>query len=153
MIDKDENGDECKSLQIGDAEDYKEKIKAAYKAWEEDGFSQEWLERFENSWYPETTVWKFIELLKAKKTLREVKYKEKEKETIAAFEKSLIIIEKMRLVMKAEAEAFEKAGIKVGRVEYECPICGGKAIANRYTYNGSYHGLGSGCPTCGTSHT
>ncbi|WP_422445995.1 hypothetical protein [Thermoanaerobacterium sp. DL9XJH110] len=55
--------------------------------------------------------------------------------------------------IKAESEAFEKAGIKTGRVEFICPICGGKAIGNRYKYGGRIHGLGSGCTKCGIRHS
>jgi len=153
MSDRYEKWIESEYIQIKDAEDYKEKIKIAYDKWKENEFSEEWFKWFESTWRPETNVFRFIELLKAKKTLREVKYRKKENKTIAEFEGTLQIIEKVLLVMEAEEEAFEKAGIKEGRVEYICPICGGKAIANRYTFNGSYHGLGSGCPTCGRSHS
>lgn len=55
--------------------------------------------------------------------------------------------------MKAENEAFKKAGLKTGRVEFTCPICGGKAIGNRYMYGGCIHGLGSGCTKCGIRHS
>lgn len=55
--------------------------------------------------------------------------------------------------LKAEDEAFQRAGIDEGTVTYTCPICGGEAVANRYKYNGRYHGLGSGCKRCGFSHS
>lgn len=55
--------------------------------------------------------------------------------------------------MQAENEAFEKAGLKVGKVEFTCPVCGGRAIGNRYEYGGRIHGLGSGCTKCGIRHT
>jgi len=60
---------------------------------------------------------------------------------------------KMMAFMRAEEEAFRKAGIKVGRVEFTCPICGGKAIGNRYYHGGRIHGLGSGCTKCGIRHS
>jgi predicted RNA-binding Zn-ribbon protein involved in translation (DUF1610 family) len=56
-------------------------------------------------------------------------------------------------IIKAEDEAFEKAGIDEGTVTYICPICGGEAVANRYKFGDRYHGLGSGCRTCGTWHS
>lgn len=62
-------------------------------------------------------------------------------------------VEKMMAFMRAEEEAFRKAGIKVGRVEFTCPICGGKAVGNRYYYGGRIHGLGSGCTKCGIRHS
>lgn len=55
--------------------------------------------------------------------------------------------------MEASNEAFKKAGIETGRLEFICPFCGGKAIGNRYEYNGAIHGLGSGCTKCGVSHS
>lgn len=54
---------------------------------------------------------------------------------------------------KAENEAFEKAGLEVGRVEFTCPICGGKAVGNRYYYGRRIHALGSGCQGCKISHS
>lgn len=55
--------------------------------------------------------------------------------------------------IQAEDDAFKKAGIEEGTVTYICPKCGGEAIANRYTHDERTHGLGSGCPKCGTSHS
>ena len=55
--------------------------------------------------------------------------------------------------LKAEAEAFEKADLDVGKVEFACPVCGGKAVGNRYWYGGRAHGLGSGCTKCGIRHS
>lgn len=55
--------------------------------------------------------------------------------------------------MEASNEAFKKAGTETGRLEFICPVCGGKAIGNRYEYNGAIHGLGSGCTKCGVSHS
>ncbi|MDR3593564.1 hypothetical protein [Clostridium sp.] len=63
------------------------------------------------------------------------------------------IISQMIECLKAEIKAFEDAGITEGTVTYACPVCGGEAVASRYLYDGSYHGLGSGCKTCGTWHT
>jgi predicted RNA-binding Zn-ribbon protein involved in translation (DUF1610 family) len=80
-------------------------------------------------------------------------YKKKEAKAINRFKEHSKLINKLLLVIEAEREAFEKAGIDEGTVEYKCPICGGTAIANRYRYGGSYHGLGSGCLTCGRWHT
>lgn len=55
--------------------------------------------------------------------------------------------------LEAEEEAFKKAGIKEGTVTYTCPNCGGEAVANRYMHGGRYHGMGSYCKGCETSHT
>jgi len=63
------------------------------------------------------------------------------------------ILDKIGAFMKAEEEAFKAAGLEVGKVEFTCPICGGKAIGNRYFYGGRIHGLGSGCAKCGISHS
>lgn len=63
------------------------------------------------------------------------------------------IIEEVMKCFWAENKAFEEAGITEGIVTYTCPICGGQAVANRYLFDGSQHGLGSGCKTCGTWHT
>jgi hypothetical protein len=46
--------------------------------------------------------------------------------------------------MKAEAEAFEKAGIAYGTVTFTCPLCGGKATATKFK-SGSRTGGGSSC--------
>jgi hypothetical protein len=62
-------------------------------------------------------------------------------------------IDKIIECIEAENKAFEDAGITEGTVTYTCPICGGEAIGNRYLYEGSYHGLGSGCKNCGSWHT
>lgn len=54
--------------------------------------------------------------------------------------------------MKAEDEAFKKAGIKYGEVEFTCPICGGKAWAARYrTSKNIAHKITvrGGCEGCG----
>ncbi|OPJ63663.1 hypothetical protein [Clostridium chromiireducens] len=63
------------------------------------------------------------------------------------------IIDEMMKCFWAEQKAFEEAGISEGTVTYICPICNNEAVANRYSYGGSIHGLGSGCKTCGTWHT
>jgi|GEM_PF-3359942 len=63
------------------------------------------------------------------------------------------IINEMMMRFKADNKAFEEAGITEGKVTYICPICGDEAVANRYSYGGSIHCLGSGCKTCGTWHT
>lgn len=63
------------------------------------------------------------------------------------------IVDLMLKSILAEQKAFEDAGIKEGTVTYTCPICGGEAVGNRYLYNGSYHGLGSGCKKCGSWHS
>lgn len=63
------------------------------------------------------------------------------------------LIAEMWECFNAENKAFENAGINEGTVTYTCPICGGEAVANRYLHEGSLHGLGSGCKTCGTWHT
>ena len=53
----------------------------------------------------------------------------------------------------AANEAFEKAGIVTGQLRFVCPICGGKAIGNRYKFNGAIYSLGSGCTQCGITHS
>lgn len=63
------------------------------------------------------------------------------------------VFDKMMEYLRAENKAFEDAGVTEGTVTYTCPLCGGEAVANRYLYDGSYHGLGSGCKTCGVWHT
>lgn len=55
--------------------------------------------------------------------------------------------------IKAEKEAFKKAGKEAGTVTYLCPNCGGEAVASRYIHGGRYHGMGSYCKGCGTSHS
>jgi len=62
-------------------------------------------------------------------------------------------INKMMECFKAENKAFDDACITEGTVTYTCPMCGSEAVGNRYLYEESYHGLGSGCNTCGTWHT
>lgn len=64
-----------------------------------------------------------------------------------------IVISKIIASIKAEEEAFNKAGIEEGTVTYICPICGGEAVANRYMHGGRLHGMGSYCKGCETSHT
>jgi len=64
-----------------------------------------------------------------------------------------LVIAKMLKSIQAENKAFEDAGITEGTVTYTCPICGDEAVGNRYLYEGSHHGLGSGCEKCGTWHT
>jgi predicted RNA-binding Zn-ribbon protein involved in translation (DUF1610 family) len=63
------------------------------------------------------------------------------------------LVKKFLAFAKAESRAFKKAGKDVGTVQFTCPICGGKAIGNRYMFRGRIHGLGSGCPNCGISHS
>lgn len=153
MIDKYSNQKKQKKMEIKDGADFKEKIKTAYDRWSESDFSDEWITTFESQWYSESRTWDFIKLLKSKKDLSEKEYAKKERKMIKKFEETEKAIEMMWLTMQAEEEAFERAGIEEGRVEYECPICGGTAVANRYMYGGRYHGLGSGCETCGSYHT
>jgi hypothetical protein len=153
MINNQYNQNKQKKMEISDGEEYKEKIKNSYTKWSENGFSDEWITAFENKWYSESRTWDFIELLKAKKDLSEIEYEKKERKMIKKYEEREKAYKNLLLTMQAEEEAFEKAGIEEGRVEYECPICGGTAVANRYMYGGSYHGLGSGCETCGSYHT
>lgn len=62
-------------------------------------------------------------------------------------------LDRIMQYMQAENEAFEKAGIKTGKIEFICPLCGGKAIGNRYEHSGRTHGLGSGCTKCGITHS
>ena len=152
-MDKSSNWEEQKLLSIEDADDYRNKIEIAYDEWKKNDFSEIWIESYKNSWCQCTDVSGFIKLLKAKKTLSKSKYKQKENKIIAEFEEISKIVKETVLVIEAEEEAFKKAGIQEGRVEYKCPICGGTAIANRYIHDDRYHGLGSGCPTCGTSHS
>ena len=63
------------------------------------------------------------------------------------------IVSKFFEYLLAENEAFKKAGLEVGTVVFTCPLCGGKAIGNRYKHDGRIHGLGSGCIKCGIRHT
>lgn len=63
------------------------------------------------------------------------------------------IVDEIMKCFWAEEKVFQDAGITEGTVTYTCPVCGGEAVANRYLYEGSLHGLGSGCKTCGTWHT
>ncbi|MGV2887527.1 hypothetical protein [Paenibacillus taichungensis] len=65
-------------------------------------------------------------------------------------DKLLVDIQKF---IEAENQAFDAAGLEVGRVEFECPLCGGKAVGNRYMFGGRIGGLGSGCTGCDFSHT
>lgn len=54
--------------------------------------------------------------------------------------------------MQARDTAFRKASIEYGRVEFTCPICGGKAVASKYKYNDCYGdriGGAGGCNKCG----
>lgn len=53
----------------------------------------------------------------------------------------------------AEAKAFEKAGVKTGKVEFTCPVCDGRAVGIRYEHGGRIHGLGSRCTQCGIEHS
>lgn len=62
-------------------------------------------------------------------------------------------LEKIMKMLQAEASATKNAGIEEGAVTYTCPICGNKAVANRYKYAGKTGALGSGCPHCGISHS
>lgn len=55
--------------------------------------------------------------------------------------------------IEAEGEAFKKAGIKTGRVEFTCPVCGGKAVGIRELHRGRISGMGSGCSGCNMNHT
>jgi hypothetical protein len=153
MLNKQYNHNKQRKIEIKDGADYKEKIKNTYAKWSENDFSDEWITEFEKKWYSETATWDFIDLLKAKKDLSAKEYEKKERKMIKKFEESEKLFKETLLTMQAEEDAFEKAGIEEGRVEYECPICGGIAVANRYMNGGSYHGLGSGCETCGSYHT
>lgn len=52
------------------------------------------------------------------------------------------------LFFQAENRAFKEKGVKVGRIEFTCPLCGGTAIANRYWCGRKIHNLGSYCKGC-----
>lgn len=58
------------------------------------------------------------------------------------------LISKFILFAKAQREAFAKAGITKGTVQFTCPLCGGNAVATRFRYKGRWAG-GSGCEKCG----
>jgi len=69
-----------------------------------------------------------------------------------------ILLNKMFTFMTAEKEAFEKAGITLGRVTFTCPLCGGEAVGNRYQHESldgycRVGGFGSGCTKCGFRHS
>ena len=51
--------------------------------------------------------------------------------------------------IEAANKAFAEAGIVTGQLRFVCPICGGKAIGNRYKYDGVIYAQGSGCIQCG----
>lgn len=153
MVDWYSNWSNRKNLFIKDSEDYRNKLSIAYKQWGDIGFSKTFMEKLEERWFPCTNSWKFIELLKARKVLSKEDYEEKENEVIENFNKGIDALRKFALVCEAEEKALKDAGVKEGKVEYICPICGGTAVANRYKYGGRYHGLGSGCKTCGLRHT
>ena len=147
------NREKREELPIGGGDDYREKLKSFYEKWRVAGFTEEWLTHLENSWFPCTNVLHFIELLKDRKELDETEYTQKESRIIAKFEVATQAMREFEIVLEAENKAFEQAGIDVGMVEYKCPICGGVAVTNRYLYDDRYHGLGSGCKTCGSSHS
>ena len=153
MTDKHLNWNKCKSLFIEDADDYKEKIRTAYEMWEANGFTDEWLAKLKNRWFPCSLVFNFIELLKSKKDLSEAEYQANEVKVIKEFEATKKELKEILIWLEAEQKAFENAGVTEGRVEFKCPHCGNVAIANRYKYKGRYHGLGSGCRSCNFSHT
>jgi hypothetical protein len=147
------NWNKRKDLYIEDAEDLKQKVEVAYKKWEDNGFSDEWIKKLENRWFPSSDVWDFIELLKAKRETSDGVYADVLTEKQRRLNIANKMIENFHLVAVAEDKAFEEAGIREGKVEYICPICGNMAVAVRYNYKGSISGLGSGCKTCGTSHS
>jgi hypothetical protein len=153
MKDKYYNWKERRALYIEDGHDYKEKIRIVYEKWQDNGFTEEWIEVLKDRWFPSSTINNFIRLLKSKRILSEIEYLEMEAAEIKDFERLLKDFKEFDMVCKAESEAFEKAGIDEGRVEYTCPICGGIAVANRYKFGGRFHGLGSFCPGCGVSHS
>jgi predicted RNA-binding Zn-ribbon protein involved in translation (DUF1610 family) len=69
--------------------------------------------------------------------------------------KMLILFAKF---MATENEVFKAAGIETGTVEFTCPLCGGRAVGNRYKYMDYGRGpkissIGSGCTQCGLRHT
>lgn len=63
------------------------------------------------------------------------------------------IMKELEEYHRAEEEAFKKAGIETGLVEFECPLCKGLAIGSRYYHHGRLSGLGSYCTKCKVSHT
>lgn len=87
MKDKNNNRKQQKPLEIKEAEDFKEKIKVAYDEWAQNGFAEEWIIEFKNTWSPDTNHFIFIELLKAKKELNENEYSEKEQKEMKDFER------------------------------------------------------------------
>jgi predicted RNA-binding Zn-ribbon protein involved in translation (DUF1610 family) len=142
-----------KLFKIEDRQEYIEKLKRIYRVWEKNDFQGKWIEEFKNSWGQCTLIWRFVELLKAKKELSEEEYARKQTYILDEFERVQKVTRRLFLTMEAEEEAFLRAGINEGRVEYICPLCGGTAIAVRHIHGGRYHGLGSGCKSCGAWHT
>lgn len=141
-------------LKIENEEMFKNKINYFYKKWEEFKYSEIYLECIKRTYKKRhKTVDTIIELLHKKKDLSHDDYAKLEKDKIDDYVDTKRMIENLFKIRMAENEAFEKAGITEGRVEYICPICGNIAVANRYMFNGSYHSLGSGCKNCGIVHS
>lgn len=151
-MDKLDNKDK-KDFIIKDIDDYKEKVSAVYSLWQKNQFSSQWIDEFETKWILDDYFVNLIKLVKLKRILSDDDYRKQENEVMSTYDDGEILMGNIIKVFKAEKEAFKKAGIQEGTVEYTCPICGGRAIANRYEYNGSYHGLGSGCSNCGIRHS
>lgn len=58
------------------------------------------------------------------------------------------VTEGIMLAHKAEDKAFRKKGLKEGRVEFICPVCGGTAIVSRYKIDKWHYKRQGGCAGC-----
>lgn len=145
-------------MKIENEECFKDKINDYYTEWKSFKYSKIYLECLKKSYDRfDDAVSIIIELLHKKIELSHDEYIELEEKKIKRYiherEELNRLMDDFMKRRLAEMKAFEEAGIDEGTVEYTCPICGDIAVANRYKFNGRYHGLGSGCKTCGVSHS
>lgn len=135
-----------KNLIIKDRNDFEEKLNIAFKIWEKNNFSKEFIERLEYRWSPSTEVYEFIGLLKAKKELNEEEFKIKKEEIFVKFEKDKKFIKDMLLFIGESIKVYNDS--HEIKKEFICPLCGGIAISEKYKYKGAFHGR-SHCTKCG----
>lgn len=146
-----------KHLEISSFNDLKRKAYFAARQGIKSNFSANWRKIFIESYFPSTFVFYYKKVMNAYKLyLLGLKSADETKKIIDSvkdeYQEVLGELTSINKYIEAEAAAFKNAGIEYGKVEFTCPLCGGKAVSiRRYTPDNIAHKITvrSGCEKCG----
>jgi len=141
------------ALSFKNWEDFKNQLSKIITEWRKQGTDDLWLNFWEKQYFPSSVVWNTKRYLIAMRDMDEYEFIKYERAFRQKFEEDNQTFSEIIKRLESENKAFNEAGLKVGKVEYKCPICGRKAVASRYYYRGRIHGMGSGCEQCGIYHS